>query len=42
MRRLRGRKARTDGAFWSGVLMASSVGSLLAVIIVAVVQHPLP
>ncbi|MGW3949617.1 hypothetical protein ACWEKM_01275 [Streptomyces sp. NPDC004752] len=42
MRRLRGWKVTTDGAFWGGVLMVSSVGGLLAVIVVTLVQHPFP
>jgi hypothetical protein len=39
MSRLRGWKVTTDGAFWGGVLMVSSVSGLLAVMVVAVMQR---
>ncbi|WP_406000082.1 hypothetical protein [Streptomyces sp. NBC_00829] len=40
MSRLRGWKVTTDGAFWGGVLVVSSVGGLLAVIVVALSHQP--
>lgn len=40
MRHLRGWKVTADGAFWGGVLVISTVGGLLAVIVVAVTRWP--
>ncbi|WP_328326755.1 MULTISPECIES: hypothetical protein [unclassified Streptomyces] len=43
VRRARGWKVTSDGAFWGGVLMVGSVGGLLAVIAMAVTaRHPAP
>lgn len=39
MRRLRGWKVTADGVFWGGVIVLSSVGGILAVIVVTVLRQ---